>query len=127
MKKLAIVVAAGFVVAACMSTGNKSLSTESELTVASKIEEGVTTAEEVKAMYGSPFETTYTDGGSLIWKYRLDDMQADAVNYIPLVNLFGSSMSGTRKELVILFDENDVVRRANMSESAVKTGTGVFK
>lgn len=54
-------------------------------------------------------------------------MSADGVNYIPIVNLFGSSMSGTRKELIILFDENDVVRRANMSESDVETKTGLFK
>ena len=36
-------------------------------------------------------------------------------------------MSGTRKELVILFDENDVVKRSNMSESDVETKTGVWK
>lgn len=41
--------------------------------------------------------------------------------------MFGSSMSGTRKALVILFDENDVVKRANMSESKIETETGVFQ
>jgi len=63
----------------------------------------------------------------LIWKFRLDDLKSDAVNFIPIVNWFGSSMSGTRKELVILFDENDVVKRSNMSESDVETKTGVWK
>jgi hypothetical protein len=78
-------------------------------------------------MFGSPYETTYTDSGMLIWKFRLDDLKSDAVNFIPIVNWFGSSMSGTRKELVILFDENDVVKRSNMSESDVETKTGVWK
>jgi hypothetical protein len=54
-------------------------------------------------------------------------MNADAVNFIPVVNLFGSSMSGKRKELVILFDDADVVKRFNMSESDVQTKTGLFK
>ena len=36
-------------------------------------------------------------------------------------------MSGMRKKLVILFDENDVVKRSSMSESAVDTKTGLFK
>jgi hypothetical protein len=114
-------------ITACASTGNQTLKNETEFSVAEKIVEGVTTSAEVKSMFGSPFETTYTDSGLLIWKYRLDDVKADAVNFIPVVSMFGSSMSGTRKELVILFDENDVVKRANMSESQVKTKTGAFK
>tara|TARA_B110000902_G_C13906248_1_gene436411 strand:+ start:92 stop:439 length:348 start_codon:yes stop_codon:yes gene_type:complete len=111
----------------CASTGNQTLKDETELSVAAKVITGQTSAAEIKAMFGSPYETTYTDSGMLIWKFRLDDLKADAVNYIPIVNFFGSSMSGTRKELVILFDENDVVKRSNMSESDVKTKTGMMK
>jgi hypothetical protein len=127
MKKLVITVLASLFIVSCASTGNQTLKTESEVTITSKVQEGVTSAAEVKAMFGSPYETTYTDGGLMIWKYRLDDMRSDAVNYIPIVNWFGSSMSGTRKELVVLFDDNDVVKRVNMSESDVKTKTGLFK
>jgi hypothetical protein len=115
------------ILSGCASTGNQTLKEESEFTVSSKVVSGQTTASEIKAMFGSPYETTYTDSGMLIWKFRLDDLKSDAVNFIPIVNLFGSSMSGTRKELVILFDENDVVKRSNMSESDVKTKTGLFK
>jgi|TARA_B110000977_G_C10839487_1_gene401394 hypothetical protein len=111
----------------CASSGNQSLKNETEFTVTSKVISGQTSAAEVKAMFGSPYETTYTDSGMLIWKFRLDDLKSDAVNFIPIVNWFGSSMSGTRKELVILFDENDVVKRSNMSESDVETKTGVWK
>ena len=127
MKRLIIVLFASLFIVSCASTGNQTLKTESEVTITSKVQEGVTSAAEVKAMFGSPYETTYTDGGLMIWKYRLDDMRSDAVNYIPIVNWFGSSMSGTRKELVVLFDDNDVVKRVNMSESDVKTKTGLFK
>lgn len=128
MNALRIIALAVFAlaVAGCASTGNETLKNETELTVASKIEVGATTAAEIKAMFGSPYETTYTDSGMLIWKYRLDDLKADAVNFIPLVNMFGSKYSGTRKELVILFDENDVVKRSNMSESDVETKSGIF-
>lgn len=113
-------------ITACVSTGNQTLKNETELSVTEKIVEGETTTTEVKAMFGSPFEATYTDSGYLIWKYRLDDLKADAVNFIPFINMLGSSVSGTRKELVILFDENNVVKKANMSESEVKTKTGAF-
>ena len=127
MKKAIAIVFVALLVASCASTGNQTLKTESEVSISSKVQQGVTTAPEIKAMFGSPYETTYTDGGLMIWKYRLDDMRSDAVNYIPIVNWFGSSASGTRKELVVLFDENDVVKRVNMSESDVKTKTGIFK
>ena len=127
MQKIILVLLTSLFLFSCASTGNQTLKTESEVSISSKIQEGVTTAAEIKAMFGSPYETTYTDGGLMIWKYRLDDMRSDAVNYIPVVNWFGSSMSGTRKELVVLFDDNDVVKRVNMSESDVKTKSGIFK
>ena len=111
----------------CASTGNETLKTESEISVSSKISIGETTAAEIKSMFGSPYESSYTDGGLQIWKFRLDDMTADAVNFVPILNLLGSSMSGTRKELVILFDDDDVVKRFNMSESDVQTKSGIFK
>ena len=77
-------------------------------------------------MFGSPYQTTYTDGGLEIWKYQLDNLKADAINYVPIVNLFGSSMSGTRKELVILFNDDGTVKRNSMAESAVSTKSGLF-
>jgi hypothetical protein len=123
----AFVLAIAAVMGGCASTGNQTLKTESEISVASKIVVGETSAAEIKSMFGSPYESSYTDGGLQIWKFRLDDMNADAVNFIPVVNLFGSSMSGKRKELVILFDDADVVKRFNMSESDVQTKTGLFK
>ena len=113
-------------VGGCASTGNQTLKEETESSVASKIINNVTTQAEIKAMYGSPYETSYTDGGMEIWKYRLDDLKADAINYVPLVNLFGSSFSGTRKELVILFNDDGTVKRNSMSESDVQNKSGLF-
>jgi hypothetical protein len=131
MKKVNVRLLAGLVavliLSGCASSGNQTLKDETEFTVSAKVVEGETTAAEIKAMFGSPYETTYTDSGLLIWKFRLDDLKSDAINYIPIVNWFGSSVSGTRKELVVLFDENDVVRRSNMSESEVKSKTGILK
>ena len=92
----------------------------------SKIIEGITTQSEIKAMFGSPFETTFTDGGMEIWKYRFDNLDADAVNYIPIVNWFTTSYSGDRKELVILFNDNGTVKRSSMAESDVTSKAGLF-
>jgi hypothetical protein len=127
MKKFAVVVAvAVFTLAGCAGTGNDSLRSESEATVSTKIVEGKTTKGDVRSMFGSPMKTEFTDGGLEIWHYELTKLHGDAVNYIPVINLFGSSASGQKKELVVLFDSNNIVKRYSMSESAVSQKTGVF-
>jgi len=113
-------------VSACASAGNRALRNETETSVKAKITVGVTTKEQVRALFGSPGATEYTDGGLEIWKYDLEKLHSDAVEYIPIVGLFGSSKSGTRKTLVILFDDNDVVKKFNMSESPVTVKSGIF-
>jgi len=94
--------------------------------VAQKVVEGKTTREEIRAQFGSPAKTSFTEGGLEIWNYEFANVSADAVNFIPIVNLFGTSASGTKKELVVLFDENGLVRRYSMSESDVSMRTGLF-
>ncbi len=126
MKNIILLFTLIIFVAGCASTGNQTLKEETESSVATKIINNITTQAEIKAMYGSPYETTFTDGGMEIWKYRLDDLKADAINYVPLVNLFGSSFSGTRKELVILFNDDGTVKRNSMSESDVQNKSGLF-
>jgi len=110
----------------CATAGNDSLRLESETSVSQKLKKGVTTKNEVKALFGSPLSTSYTDGGSEIWKYELSKMSADASSYIPVVGLFAGSSSGVKKELTILFDEDSKVKKFNMSESDVKVRTGMF-
>ena len=127
MNKLIILFATVLILGGCASAGNQSLKAETEATMSQKLKEGQTTKAEVRSMFGSPLETSFTDGGAEIWKYQLDDVSADAVNFIPIVNLFGSSYSGTRKELVIMFDQNDIIKRFSMSESDVDTKGGLFK
>lgn len=114
------------VLAGCAGTGNERLRAETEDSVASKIIEGKTTQADIRELFGSPAKASFTDGGLEIWTYEFSRLTADAVNFIPVVNWFGSSASGTKKELVVLFDESETVRRYSMSESAVSNKTGIF-
>jgi len=77
-------------------------------------------------MFGSPLKTSFTDGGLEVATYEFTNVSADAISYIPIVNLFGASASGKKKELVVLFDKSGVVQRYSMSESDVKQKTGLF-
>ncbi len=110
----------------CASTGNDSLRKATEESVSKKIVDGKTTKAEIKEMFGSPVSTNYTDSGFEIWKYELEKVSPDAINFIPYVNILVAGSSGVKKELTILFDDEDRVKKFNMSESKIKTRTGLL-
>jgi hypothetical protein len=114
----------------CASVGNESLVGQKPEQVNSAIVKGKTTITEVKDIYGDPFETSFTATGTLIYKYRYDDtsvMNAKTVASVLFTyGLAGKKMEGTRLELVVLFDENNVVKNYNFSTSDINGGTGVF-
>ena len=114
----------------CASVGNESLVGQKPEQVESKIIKGKTTLTEVRSGYGDPFETSFTATGTLIYKYRYDDTSAMNAKTVASVlftyGLAGSKMEGTRLELVVLFDEANVVKNYNFSTSEINGGTGVF-
>ncbi|MGV8899828.1 MAG: hypothetical protein ACOH2B_11385 [Burkholderiaceae bacterium] len=126
MKKLWIAAALVGFLTGCASVGNETLRAESENSMSKKIVEGKTTKSEVRTMFGSPFKTSFTDGGLEVWNYEFSKVSADAVSYIPLVGLLGGSASGKKKELVVLYDQQSVVKRYSMSESQITQKTGIF-
>lgn len=109
----------------CASVGNQSLKKETEQSVAAKITEGTSTKAQVRGQFGSPAKTTFTDGGHEVWTYELANMSADGISYVPILGLFAGSTSGTKKELVVMFDLKGVVKRFSMSESPISMKTGL--
>lgn len=124
-KMFAVISIAAFVTG-CASVGNERLKDETETSIQGKIIEGKTTKAQVREAFGSPLKTSFTDGGLEVATYEFTDLSADAVSYIPIVNLFGSSASGKKKELIVLYDKSGVVQRYSMSESDVTQKTGIF-
>ena len=112
--------------AGCASVGNEQLRNETEKSIEGKIVEGTTTKAQIRSTFGSPLKTSFTDGGLEVATYELTNVSAVAISYVPIVNLFGASASGKKKELVVLFDKKGVVQRYSMSESEVKQKTGLF-
>jgi hypothetical protein len=123
--KQILVLLIALVLTGCVSGGNTQLRKETEASAQQKISEGKTTKSEVKKVFGSPLKTTFTDGGLEIWTYEATNLSKDAIAYIPVVNWFGDSASGKKKELVILFDK-DIVKRFSMAESDLVVKSGLF-
>lgn len=124
--KIAPILLLGALAAGCASVGNEQLRNETETSIQGKIIEGKTTKSQIRATFGSPLKTTFTDGGLEVATYEFTNVSADAISYVPIVNLFGASASGKKKELVVLFDKSGFVQRYSMSESDVKQKTGLF-
>ncbi|EWS96685.1 hypothetical protein LOC50_17200 [Pseudoalteromonas sp. SCSIO 43095] len=101
-----------------------------EVDASAKIIKGKTTQQEIRIEFGSPYKTSYTDGGLSIWKYRYDNTSAFTVETVGSIlfayGLASTKSEGTRSELVMLFDENNVVKQFNMSNIPIESGTGLF-
>lgn len=123
MKKIAVAALVAFLLAGCASSGNKKLQKETEVSMQSKIKEGVTTKAQLKTMLGSPDSVSFTDGGKEIWKYVHAKVKVSGKTFIPFYGLFHNGTNGTKKELTILFN-GDVVEKYTMSESAIETKSG---
>ena len=119
-----VLVLCSFVLCGCSTKGNKALKDETQDTVTSKFKEGVTTKQELIDALGVPSETTFTDGGLEVLKYEFTRFVPKLRNFIPYNFLFLGS-DGKKKELVVLLDENHVVKKLVMNESEVEKRSGV--
>lgn len=106
-------------VTACANLGNKSIENATYVSVDAKIKDGVTTKEQVRAIFGDPARVFFTGGGFEEWQYVFTKTHMYATNYIPIVNLFRSGGKGYKKTLTIIFNGNVVWHHA-LSRSPVE-------
>ena len=130
LKTLTAIMMIGFLLQACASGGNQSLVGQKSAQVDGTLIKGKTTKTQVEGIYGDPMETSFTNDGSLIYKYRYDDASGlnakTAASVLFTWGLAGYKMEGTRLELVVLFDGDAIVKNYNFSTSDVDGGTGLF-
>ena len=130
LKKAIIILMLSILVSSCADTGNKSIKDVSTSQVKAVITIGETTKEEVNQLFGGPYETTFTDSGETVYRYQYDDTSyftPETVGSVILtLGLAGVKAKGQRNELTVLFDENDVVKKFNMSNSDIESGSLLF-
>lgn len=124
MKKIFAVVLPVLLLAGCASSsGNENLHKETQTSIKSKIKEGVTTKAQIKGMFGSSDNVSFTENRNEIWKYEYVEATVTGESYIPFYGLFHNGMKGTQKDLTIVFN-GDVVEKYSISESPIETKTG---
>jgi hypothetical protein len=113
----AALVTAAVTTAGCASGGNEVLRSQDANAVDLNIIDGRTTRSEVERIYGPPNATSFANAQNDIWIYRWARSTAKAENFIPYVGAFVGGRDIQQKELVILFNEQNVVVRHSMRES----------
>jgi outer membrane protein assembly factor BamE (lipoprotein component of BamABCDE complex) len=130
VKKLILLFAllALFIVNGCGATsGTRQIQDETRASIESKITKGTTTKEDVRAMFGDPIMSHFTDSGNEEWQYYFSKNKVKATSFIPVVGAFKSGMNEDRKTLVILFDQNGVVMNFSMQNFQNDIRGGIVK
>lgn len=110
--------------AACASAGNEKVRTETMDTLATKITKGVTTKDQVKALYGEPLHVSLTDGGSEVWTYEYSHAVAKAIDFVPIVGLFAGGADVKKNEVVFIFDAKNIVQNYTVHASETEVHRG---
>ena len=110
----------------CASSGNQSIADATHESVSAELIKGKSTQENVRALYGDPSTTSFTDSGNEIWEYDFSRMHSKPTNFIPYVNLIHSGAEGDKKSLVVFFDRSKVVRQYTISSSKVDISRGLI-
>ena len=124
--KISVIVTFSFILLGCSTDGTRALKDESHASIHAKIQEGVTTKNQVILSLGTPSDTSFTETGQEILKYEFTRYTPKLRNFIPY-NFFSLGQNGDRKEVVILLDERGIVKKLVMNEAKVEKRFGIVE
>ncbi len=114
------------ILAGCASSGNKQLAKMDAQSVDLSILDGQTTKAEVLNLFGNPSHIDYDVNGNEKWFYKHVKARAKAINFIPVANAFVQGTNETHKQLVIMFDDEEVVKKHAFSMADGETRVGLL-
>jgi len=131
MKKLIIVsllaVSALYISGCAVKTGNETLGKMEKSQIDMQIVRGKSTKKDVKTLLGDPDKTDFDNNSLEKWTYIHVRKDVKAVNYIPVASLFVQGTNDTTKTLVVLFDDNGVVKNYINSDAKGETKGGFLQ
>ena len=124
--KLFVTLSVLLVCAACASSGNKKLASMKQHELTSMFTEGKSTKNEVKLTLGEPSDIDFDHNNCEKWTYEHIKSSSKAVNFIPVVNYFVRGTNDTKKKLVIVFDEQGVIKHQAYAQSKGESKAGIL-
>ncbi|CAG9267590.1 outer membrane protein assembly factor BamE domain-containing protein [Paraburkholderia unamae] len=123
---LLVAIVSASVLVGCASSGVQQLKTEDATSVSAKLTRGTSTKDDVRKAFGDPTETSFTDSGNEIWRYRYSNATSKGINFVPIANIFMSGQNVDKKELVVFFDDHGVVKNYAMQSSKEEVKSGIL-
>jgi len=131
MKKLvftSLVAFSAIMISGCaVKAGNEALGKMEKSQIETQLIKGKSTKADVKAMLGDPDKTDFDNNSLEKWTYIHVRKDLKAVNYIPVANWFVQGTNDTTKTLVVLFDDNGVVKNYINSDAKGETKGGLLQ
>lgn len=131
MKKLVVMsllTSAALMMSGCaVKAGNEALGKMEKSQIEAQIVKGKSTKTDVKAMLGDPDKTDFDNNSLEKWTYIHVRKDVKAVNFIPVANWFVQGTNDTTKTLVVLFDDNGVVKNYINSDAKGETKGGLLQ
>jgi outer membrane protein assembly factor BamE (lipoprotein component of BamABCDE complex) len=124
--KISVIITFSFILLGCSTDGTRALKDESHASIHAKIQEGITTKNQVILALGTPSDTSFTETGQEILKYEFTRYTPKLRNFIPY-NFFSLGQNGDRKEVVILLDDKGIVKKLVMNEAKVEKRFGIVE
>ncbi|MDD3450944.1 outer membrane protein assembly factor BamE [Sulfurimonas sp.] len=110
-----------------VKTGNETLGAIEKSEIDTKIVKGKSTKQDVKTLLGDPDKTDFDNNSLEKWTYLHTRKDAKFVNYVPVANWFVAGTNDTTKSLVIVFEENGIVKNFITSDAKGETKGGLFQ
>lgn len=85
--------------------------------VSQQIAEGKTTKSDIVNIFGQATKVTLTNEGTEVWTYLYSCAAPHARNFVPFFRFVSSGADVNTKQLVILFNKDNVVSKYSMTES----------
>ncbi len=120
--RAAVIGVATLAVANCASSGNQVLRSQDVAAVNQTVVDGQTTRDDIARIYGQPSRVSFLSEKNEMWTYAWAHAQAQGQNFIPIVGAFVRAYDVRSKELVVVFNEKNIVVR-----HAVTDNTNVVK
>lgn len=110
-----------------VKTGNENLGTMEKSELDTKIVKGKSTKQDIKTLLGDPDRTDFDNNSLEKWTYAHTRKDLKLVNYVPVANWFVAGTNDTTKSLVIVFEENGIVKNFITSDAKGETKGGLFQ
>ncbi len=111
----------------CANSGSLTIAELTQEDLSYFVQKGSTDDKAILRELGDPSDISLTGDGLVIWTYDYSRVSPRAQNFIPYLNVLSSVKDVARKKLVILFDDNHLVKNYAMTDSQEVIRAGLFE